>query len=359
MNALPQAPVGPTSPEVDALVIGAGPVGLFHVFELGLLGISATLIDALPGPGGQCAQLYADKPIYDLPGLPRVCAGELVERLWQQIQPFAPQTHFGQVVSTLQALPDGRWRVGCTSGLSWRARSVCIAAGTGAFLPRPLNIPGADAALASGLIDYPGAQDPSEPYAAHLVLGGDAQAVAHAVALAQVTDAPPVTLMHRRAQLAAQAAALAPFDALCATGRIRQLTGQPIALHPAPPEAPPVQLEWMDAQGQTQHWAGARLAVCLGLSPSLGPISGWGLALARKQLAVDPARMVTPLPGVYAVGDVAHYNGKRRLLVSGFHEATQAAWAVAEQLGRPEASGPLLYTSSSHLLQQRLGVASV
>lgn len=377
MNALPHPLAGPTPPpEVDALVIGAGPVGLFHVFELGLLGVAATLIDAWPRPGGQCAALYADKPIYDLPGLPQLRAGDLVERLWQQIQPFAPQVHWGQVVSTLQARPDGRWQVGCPSGLQWHARSVSIAAGVGAFLPRPLNLPGAEAALASGLIYYPGV-DPAHapthtpapaplPHSDQpvLVLGGDAQALAHAIARAQADAAPPVALMHRRAQLAldpsnpAEAAAAAQWAALCATGRARQLTGQPIALHPAAPGAAPVQLEWMDAGGQTQHWSGARIAVCLGLNPSLGPISGWGLGLARKQIAVDPARMATALPGVYALGDVAHYSGKRRLLVSGFHEATQAAWAVAEQLGRPEVNGPLLYTSSSHLLQQRLGVAS-
>lgn len=337
--------------ETDALVIGAGPVGLFQVFELGLLGIHADMVDALPHAGGQCAELYADKPIYDVPGLP-VCSGrELIERLQQQIRPFAPTLHLSQEVTALTALPDGRFQVESSAGTRWLARTVFIAAGVGAFSPKRLRLEGAEALEGRQVHHHFDSLDASGQRV--LVLGGEAPAVEAAVQLAEAGQAAQVTLVHRKDAFKAPADRLARLQALRDAGRVQVAVGQPMALRMAGDHLQG--LDILDATAQTQSLPADHLLVRLGLSPRLGAIADWGLALERKLVTVDTARFETSLPGVYAVGDINHYPGKRKLLVSGFHEATLAAFAAAERVfpGQPI---HLQYTTTSPKLHERLGV---
>jgi len=338
-----------TALQADAVVIGAGPVGLWQVFQLGLQGIAAHLIDALPHAGGQCAELYGDKPIYDIPGI-GVCSGqELTERLLAQIVPFAPVCHFGQQVETLAAQPDGRLLLGTSVGTRIAARGVFIAAGVGAFVPRALKVEGIAPFVGTQVLYHPG--DVQAARGRQVVVhGGDAAAVQAAIDCALL--AASVTLLHRRDAFQAAPGQLAQLQALRDACRVRVLAGQIAGVQVEGERL--CALTLLDAGGQASALPLDLLLAYLGISPRLGPIADWGLAMQRKQLQVDPATFATSVPGIYAVGDVVAYPGKRRLIVCGFHEATLAAFACAERLaGAPV---PLEYTTSSARLQQRLGV---
>ena len=345
----------PTATEdVDALVIGAGPIGLFQVFQLGLQGLKAHVVDALPHAGGQCAQLYAHKPIYDIPGIP-VCTGaQLVASLLQQLTPLQPAFHLSQQVEQLQRLDDGRWQAQTTAGTVLRARSVFIAAGVGAFVPKALKMPGVQT-LAAGSLYYHAPELGMAAGRTALVYGGDEEAVQAAIDCAG--RAKKTYLMHRRDAFQAPAADLERLQALRASGAIEVLTGQITEVQPkAQPSQPDLQaVQWMDGEGQEQRLAADLLLVYLGISPRLGPIADWGLEIERKQLVVDPATQATSAPGIYAVGDIVTYPGKKKLILCGFHEATMAAFAAAEYLSGEK---PLLqYTTTSSGLHQILGVA--
>ena len=355
--------------ETDALVIGAGPVGLWQVFQLGLQGIAAQVVDALPQPGGQCIELYPDKPIYDIPGLP-VCTGrELTDRLLAQVRPFAPALHLGQWVASLQVQPDGRFAVAGSCGTQWLARCVFIAAGVGAFLPRTLQVEGAERHQGRQLV-YNRLPD---DVAAHqvLVVGGEAAAVQTAVDLASLPAArrpARLTLLHRRATLSAEPGLLQRWQDLLAQGAAHFEVGQITALHesslpdtasaagPVVPVGPLVAVDIIGSAGTVRRQPVDSLVVCLGVSPKLGPLAHWGLALQRRQLVVDAVHFETSVPGIHAVGDVVSYPGKKKLILCGFHEATLATFAALPRL-RPDAPTLLQYTTTSALLQQRLGVA--
>jgi thioredoxin reductase (NADPH) len=322
----------------DALIVGAGPVGLFQAFELGLLEINAHIVDSLPYPGGQCAELYADKPIYDIPALPRCTGRELVDRLLQQVAPFKPGLHLGQEVQQLRREADGRFAVATSAGTQFLARTVFIAGGVGSFQPRTLKLEGLDA-FAGGQLRY-GLDDATHFAGQHVVVvGGDEGAIDSALRLARA--GAQVLLLHRR-DLPDAASAAFRFIAGQATG-FAQHGGRLTHLHIA------------TADGHTLHHALDALIVCLGLSPRLGPITQWGLALERKQVVVDTTRFQTNEPGIFAVGDIVHYPGKRKLIVSGFHEATLAAFAAAALL-RPDEPVLLQYTTTSPRLHELLGV---
>ena len=356
----------------DALVIGAGPVGLFQVFQLGLQGIAAEVVDALPVPGGQCIELYPDKPIYDIPAV-QVCTGrELVARLLQQITPFAPRFHLGQEVASLQVRDDGRFSLATSAGQHFIARTVFIAAGVGAFQPRKLQADGADslpgdqllyrlvepAALAGRQVLVVGGEDGAVQAAVQL---GDALAGALAGTLAGApAGAAPssVTLLHRRPTLVAEAGLLARLQAHIDAGRLRFQVGQILSVQTASGQpARLVGVQVADGNGQALTLSTDTLLVQLGISPKLGPISQWGLAMERRQLVVDAAHFETSTPGLYAVGDVVSYAGKRKLILSGFHEATLAAFAAVARL-RPDEPVLLQYTTTSPRLHRRLGVAT-
>ena len=337
--------------ETDALVIGAGPVGLFQVFQLGLQDLRCHVVDVLTVPGGQCAELYPAKPIYDIPALP-VCTGsELVERLLQQVAPFAPVLHLGQEVEALAARDDGRYDLRTSAGTQLIARTVFIAAGVGAFAPRRLKLPGLDALDAASL-SYQAPDPAACAGAAVLVHGGDDRALEWACLLAE--HAVPVALLYRRDVYPAAPELIERFEGLVHQGRLTRLVGQP-ALACANAAGQLTGIDYLDPTGETRHRPASRLFVSLGLSPRLGPLTGWGLQMERKLLVVEPSSFETALPGVYAVGDINTYAGKLKLIVCGFHEATLAAWAAARRL-RPEAPHHLEYTTSSARLQRLLGV---
>ena len=352
--------------DCDALVIGAGPVGLFQVFQLGLQGIRAHVVDALHEPGGQCIELYPDKPIYDIPAL-QVCTGrELVQRLLLQLAPFAPQFHLGQEVAELAARGDGRFDLQTSTGTHFIARTVFIAAGVGAFQARALKVDGAEPHIGRQLLyRVPGAAALAGRQV--LVVGGEDAAVQAVLqlgepaveAFAAASPRPAsITLLHRRRTLSANADLLQRLQALVDAGTVRFEVGQVVGLAAAADDPQHlVAAQVVGDDGVSLQVPVDLVLAFLGVSPKLGPVAQWGLALERRQLVVDAARFETSVPGIFAVGDVVTYPGKKKLILCGFHEATLAAFAAAAHL-RPEQPVLLQYTTTSPRLHQLLGVAT-
>ncbi|QWD64434.1 NAD(P)/FAD-dependent oxidoreductase [Polynucleobacter sp. MWH-UH2A] len=336
--------------EADAVIIGAGPVGLFQVFELGLLEIKVHVIDALPEIGGQCIELYPDKPIYDIPAVP-VCTGrELVSNLLKQIEPFKPQFHLGQEVAGLERQGDGRFLLKTSQDKSFLAKTVFIAAGVGAFQPRLLNLEGIEPLVGKQVFYH--VKQPERFSGKHVVIcgGGDA-ALDWALYFANI--AASVTLIHRRNEFKAAPQSIAKMRDLCADGKIQLLIGQITNLDIHDGILTNVTVD--DIEGNSQSLALDDLLIFFGLSPKLGPIAGWGLDIDRKQIAVDTEQFQTSIPGIYAVGDINIYPGKKKLILSGFHEAALAAFAAAAYLN-PEKQIQLQYTTTSPKLHKALGV---
>ena len=345
-------PVGNVPIETDALVIGAGPVGLFQVFELGLVGIRAHVVDSLPVPGGQCIELYADKPIYDIPGTP-VCSGrELVERLLKQIEPFAATMHLGQQVNAVERQADGRFRVEASRGTAWLAKTVFIAGGVGSFQPRRLKVDGLAAFEGSQLFYTAPGDDAGLRGQRVLVIGDDDAALECALRLAPLAS---VTLMHRRDEFRAAAATVEQLHQARAGARLQFVAAQPAGVEQHA-DGRLAGLQVLTADGSTRTLPLDTLIALTGLSPKLGPIADWGLALERKQLVVDTAKFQTSVPGIFAVGDVNTYPGKKKLILCGFHEAALAAYGAAA-IVFPDRPTPLEYTTTSPRLHRALGVA--
>ena len=344
------SPVTPEAIRADAVIIGAGPCGLFQAFELGLLGISSHIVDSLPHPGGQCAELYPDKPIYDIPALPVCNAQELVDRLMQQIKPFAPQFHLAQEVSEFAKLESGRFQIRTATGTTFDAATVVIAAGVGSFQPRRIGIEGAQA-FEGEHIHYR-VRRAADLHGQQLVIfGGGDSALDWTLELA--TKARALTLVHRRADFRAVPASVARMRELVAAGRIRHLEALPQSLIVENGRLAGVNVKATD--GQIHALAADKLLVFFGLHPKLGPIAEWGLALEKKALLVDTEKFETSLPGVFAVGDINLYPGKKKLILSGFHEAALAAFGIQHHLF-PEKKQFLQYTTTSPIMQKRLGV---
>jgi thioredoxin reductase (NADPH) len=345
---MPDVPEG--DPATSVAVIGAGPCGLFQVFELGLLGIQAHVFDSLKVVGGQCAELYPDKPIYDIPALPVCGAQELVDRLMQQIHPFKPQFHLGEEVTTV--LPDGagRFTVGTAGGTEMSVGAVVIAAGLGAFQPRRLGVPGAEA-FEGTQIQYR-VRDAQQLAGQRLVIfGGGDSALDWAVALAPT--ARSVTLVHRREQFRGAPAMVARMRELQAAGSVQHIEGIADSLLHHGDVLHGVRIQGNDGIAHEVH--ADQLLVFFGLHPKLGPIAKWGLALERKALAVDTEQFQTSVPGIFAVGDINTYPGKKKLILSGFHEAALAAFGIQHYLF-PQKKQFLQYTTTSPIMHKRLGV---
>jgi len=338
--------------QTDALIIGAGPVGLFQVFELGLLDIKSHVIDSLPAVGGQCIELYPDKPIYDIPAIP-VCTGrELTNNLLKQIEPFAPQFHLGQEVASLERQDDGRFLVSTSQGKQFLSKTVFVAAGVGAFQPRTLKLEGIEAFEGKQLFYH--VNDPERFTDKQIVIcGGGDSALDWALHL--VGKAKSVTLLHRRDDFKATPKAIGEMRRLCAEEKMALLIGQISSFETMHGRLCALQVTNIDGLSQTIPVDD--LLVFFGLSPKLGPIADWGLNIDRKQITVDTEKFQTNIPGVYAVGDINIYPGKKKLILSGFHEAALAAFAAAAYL-QPEKQIPLQYTTTSPKLHKALGVSS-
>lgn len=312
----------------DVAIVGAGPAGLFAVFECGMLGLRCHVFDSLDAPGGQCAALYPAKPIYDIPGIPRIDGAELAARLREQAAPFAPRYRLGRAATGLERRGD-RWRV-TAGGAAVDAAAVMIAAGAGAF--------GFNRPPLEGIESYEGkavfyaVSDPERFRGRRVVVaGGGDSAVDWALALAGV--AARVTAVHRRARFRAAPESAARLKALAAEGRVDLAV--PCRL--AGLEGDGAALEAVvlaDLDGGRRRVPADALLAFYGLASTLGPIAGWGLELERSRIAVDPATCATNLPGVFAIGDVAAYPGKLKLILTGFSEAALAAHA-AFALARP------------------------
>ena len=346
--------------KTDALIIGAGPAGLFQVFELGLREISAHVVDALPFAGGQCVELYGDKPIYDIPALPACTGRELTDRLLEQIRPFATPFHFDQLVSQVARTGDGRFDVRTRAGLHFDCGAIVLAAGVGAFVPRTLKVAGLDVFEGRQLFHH-AERVPATALAGKQVLvsGATEQALEFATRLCDAItrgagDAPArVTLIHRRDAFDAGDDTVAAFRHACSAGGLRFIAGQPTGLEVDGDRLTALTL--LDATGASVPLPVDTVVVLQGLSPKLGPFADWGLALERRQVQVETAKFQTSVPGLFAIGDVVHYPGKQRLILSAFHEATLAAAGVAGHLS-PGDDGPLEYTTSSSRIHKLLGV---
>ena len=352
-NILSQVPgsAGPAAPiNTEVVVVGAGPCGLFQVFELGLLGIGAHVVDSLQHPGGQCAELYPDKPIYDIPALPVCGAQELVDRLLQQIKPFKPQLHLGHEVLEFAPREGGRFHLRTAGGVSFDAGCVVIAAGVGSFQPRRIGLPGAEAFEgASILYRVKSAADLADKRL--VIFGGGDSALDWTLEL--LAKAASLTLVHRRHEFRATPASVARMQQHVAAGRMRCFEALPHSLIVEDGVLRGVNIRSPD--GKVQPLEAEQLLVFFGLHPKLGPIAEWGLALEKKALKVDTEKFQTSLPGVFAVGDINTYPGKKKLILSGFHEAALAAFAIQHHLF-PQKKQFLQYTTTSPLMHQRLGV---
>lgn len=334
----------------DAVIIGAGPCGLFQVFELGLLDIRAHIIDALPAPGGQCTELYPDKPIYDIPALPVCGAQELIDRLMAQIKPFSPTFHLGQQVTTLTPQEDGSFYLKTSAGEEFIARSVIIAGGVGAFEPVRLKVPGVDRFEGESL--FYSIKDPSRHHGKELVvLGGGDSALDWALSLYEPAES--LLLVHRSEKFRAAPASVARMHALCEDYQMQFMVGNVTGLREADGRLTGVDVTGGD--GVLRRVDCDHLLVFFGLSPKLGPIAEWGLELNKNQIIVDTERFETNVPGIHAVGDVNWYPGKKKLILSGFHEAALAAFAIKSRLN-PGKKVHLQYTTTSPVMHKRLGV---
>ena len=353
-------PAAPTAIATDALVVGAGPVGLFQVFQLGLQGLSAQLVDSLPVLGGQCIELYPDKPIYDIPALPYATARELVERLVAQIKPFATVPHLGQQVDVLGQGADGRFRIETSAGMRFIAKVVVIASGVGAFQPRRLKVDGLAVHEGTQVHYGHGVEGGAARHAGQrvLIVGDADEALNAAIAFAESDEArrpASITLMHRRDEFRAEPETIAQLRALRDSGRIRFIAAQPIALRNAD-DGRLAALQLATADDRTLWLEVDTVLALTGLSPKLGPVAQWGLNLERKQIVVDTERFATSTPGIFAVGDIVTYPGKRKLIVSGFHEATLAAFGAAAHIFPDKQPIHLEYTTTSPRLHRLLGV---
>ncbi|MFZ6800372.1 NAD(P)/FAD-dependent oxidoreductase [Undibacterium sp. Di24W] len=339
--------------EADAVIIGAGPVGLFQVFELGLLEIKAHVIDSLPVVGGQCVELYPDKPIYDIPAVP-VCTGqELTDNLLKQIEPFEPTFHLNQEVTLVQRRADGRFDLETSLGTKFITKTIFIAAGVGSFQPRTLKVEGIEAFEGSQV--FYRVKDPSRFEGRNLVIcGGGDSALDWALALAGKAES--VIVLHRRDDFRAAPASVAKMKEMCDNYEMQLIIGQVTGIETKDDKLSEIKVTGAD--GVTRRLPLDDLLVFFGLSPKLGPIADWGLEIERKQLKVmDTEKFETNVPGIFAVGDINTYPGKKKLILSGFHEAALAAFGAAPYIF-PEKKIHMQYTTTSPKLHKILGVES-
>ena len=328
--------------ETDAVIVGAGPVGLFQVFELGLLEIKAHVVDSLKSVGGQCMELYPTKPIYDIPAVPVYSSYELTENLLKQIHPFGAQFHLGEEVTVVKKREDGKFDVETDKGTKFLCKVVIIAAGVGSFQARPLRVPGIEKFEGTQL--HYRVRDPKLFEGKNIViLGGGDSALDWTLNL--VGKAESVVLVHRRDGFRAAASSVARMKELCENWEMQFEVGQVTGF-----EEKDGKMTEIRVTGALDH-----LLVFFGLQPKIGPIAEWGLELERRQIVVDTEKFETSIPGIFAVGDINTYPGKKKLILSGFHECALAAFAASRYVF-PEKKVFLQYTTTSPKLHKVLGV---
>ena len=335
--------------KTDVLIIGAGPVGLFSVFELGLLDLKCHLIDILDRPGGQCAELYPEKPIYDIPGWPSISAQGLVDKLLEQIAPFKPTFSYNRMVSSLERLDDGAFRITTDENERFEAKVVVIAAGGGSFQPKRPPIPGIEA-YEDESVFYSVRR--MEDFRGHdlVIVGGGDSALDWTLNLQPV--AKSVTLVHRRPEFRAAPDSVNKMYAMQEMGKLEFQVGQITGLTGADGRIASAMVK--GPQGEIEVPC-TRMLPFFGLTMKLGPIAEWGLNLHENLIPVDTEKFQTSTPGIFAIGDINTYPGKLKLILSGFHEAALMAQA-AKRIVNPGERVVFQYTTSSTSLQKKLGV---
>ena len=335
--------------KTDAVIIGAGPVGIFAVFELGLVDIKCHVIDILDRAGGQCTELYPEKPIYDIPGLAIVTGQELTDKLMEQIKPFGAEFHFSQRVETLERL-DGGFRVTTDAGTAIEAKVVVIAAGGGSFTPKRPPLPGIEGYEGKSVFYSVRKMDNFRGRDVLIVGGGDS-ALDWTLNLQPV--AKSITLLHRRAEFRAAPASVQKMLTLVESGDIHFKLGQVTELHGTDGMLSSVTVKGAD--GATFEQPTEIMMPFFGLTMKLGPVADWGLELDENLIPVDTAKFETSEKRIFAVGDINTYPGKLKLILSGFHEAALMA-QQAHKYVYPEKKLIFQYTTSSSSLQKKLGV---
>ena len=328
--------------QTDVAVIGAGPVGLFTVFECGMMKLKCHVIDTLDIVGGQCAALYPEKPIYDIPGFPRIMGQELIDNLKEQAAPFEPVYHLGQQVTELQRTSTDRWRLTTSAGTTIVAKIIIIAAGAGAFGPNRPPLEGLEAFEGKSIFYYVKSREDFRGKRIIIAGGGDS-AVDWALSLSEVAE--HVSVVHRRAKFRAAPESINQLTELANSGKIDLVT--PYQLH---------SLEGVDGQisavnvatleGEVKSLSADMLLPFYGLAMDLGPIASWGLGIENKHISVDPITMATNQPGIFAVGDIGSYPHKMKLILTGFSEAAQAAHQ-ARALVYPDEAYHFEYSTTS------------
>jgi thioredoxin reductase (NADPH) len=334
----------------DVVVIGAGPCGLFAAFELGLLDIKCQFIDILDRPGGQCAELYPEKPIYDIPGFPVVTGQALTDNLMQQIAPFQPEFHFSRMVNTLEKQADGTFRLTTDADETFLAKVVVIAAGGGSFQPKRPPVDNIEAYEGKSVFYSVRKMEDFRGQDVVIVGGGDS-------ALDWTLNLQPIarslTLVHRRNAFRAAPDSVNKMQKLVADGKISLQIGQIAGLEGADGQLS--RIHFSTDAGDVSLPA-TRLLPFFGLTMKLGPVADWGLELNDNLIVVDTEKFETSVPGIFAIGDINHYPGKLKLILSGFHEAALMAQA-AKRIISPDEKIVFQYTTSSTKLQKKLGVA--
>lgn len=303
--------------QTDLLIIGAGPAGLFAVFEAGLLKMRCHLIDYLPQPGGQLTEIYPKKPIYDVPGLPSVLAGDLIQNLMEQIAPFAPGFTLGERAETIEKQEDGRFLVTTDKGTRHLAPAIAIAGGLGVFEPRKPPISNIDEFEDKGVFYI--VKDPAEFANKKIVIaGGGDSALDWAIYLAE--HGSEITMVHRRTEFRGAPDSVEKVEHLASSGQIKLVTNAQVTGLSGSGRLESVTITINDNQEQIEKTD--VFLPLFGLSPKLGPIANWGLDLDKNAILVNTLDYSTNVPGIYAIGDINTYEGKLKLILCGFHEAT-------------------------------------
>lgn len=337
--------------QTDVIIIGAGPVGLFAVFELGLLDLKAHLIDILDKPGGQCAELYPEKPIYDIPALPIVTGQELTDRLLEQIEPFGPTFHYNQMADSLTKTDDGKWRVTTDEGTIIEAPCVAIAAGGGTFMPKRPAIPGIEEFEGTSVF-YAVRKMERFKDKNILVAGGGDSALDWALNLQP--HAQSLGLIHHRDGFRAAPDSVNKMRSLVEAGEMNLHIAKIKELHGSNGQLEGVTALTKD-KTELQIECDTLLAF-YGLTMKLGPVANFGINLHENLIPVDTEKFETSEPGIFAIGDINSYPGKLKLILSGFHEGALMAQQVFRYC-RPDEKLRFQYTTSSSDLQTKLGVA--
>jgi len=340
-----------TRHETDVIIVGAGPVGLFAVFELGLLDMKAHLIDILDNPGGQCAELYPEKPIYDIPALPVVSGQELTDRLMEQIEPFGATFHLSQMAESIEKLDNGNWQLTTDIGTVIEAPVIVIAAGGGSFVPK--KPPLADLETYEGSSVFYAVRKMEQFKGKDiLIAGGGDSALDWLLNLEPIANS--VQLVHRRDDFRAAPDSVKKMRELVEQGRVKLHIAQLSELVGENGDLSAVRLKSKD-QGEFDVPCNTLLPF-YGLTMKLGPVANWGLGLDTNLITVDTEKFETSEPGIFAIGDINTYPGKLKLILSGFHEGALMAQAASRYV-YPEKVVRFQYTTSSSSLQKKLGVA--